>query len=72
MANTKPQPVDELLPRIEQVLDLYDISATKFGYFSCGDPAVVLKMRKGRILRVKMRHRVEVALGKIEANGGIQ
>lgn len=61
--------VDPLLPKIVEALDVYDISATRFGYVVAGDPALVKKMREGRRPRRKMRGKIEKALSKLERKG---
>lgn len=62
---------DPLLPRIETVLALYEISATAFGYRAVGDPALVGRMRGGATLRARRRARVEAFLKRVEENEGM-
>lgn len=61
---------DPILPRIENALLLYEISATRFGYVVAGDPGLVTKMRDGRHLK-GIRKKVESALDRIEKEGGL-
>lgn len=62
---------DPLLPQIETALELYAVSATAFGYYACGDPALIGKMRKGMVLRTKRGERVARALERVQKNEGI-
>lgn len=62
---------DPLLKDLELTLDLYGISATRFGYFAVGDPALVGRVRKGMLLRDRRRQKVAKALDRIRQNGGM-
>ena len=63
---------DPLLAEIETVLELYDISVTRFGYAVAGDPTIVTKMRKGRhIKKAALRDAISAALQRITENGGL-
>jgi len=62
---------DPILPDVESALDLYDVSATAFGYFAAGDPTLLAKMRKGMHLRDRRRGKVKRALKRIYRNRGI-
>jgi len=62
--------VDALLPRIEAALLDHDISKTKFGYLVAGDPALVTKMKRGRVLREgPLKAKIEAALARLEKDG---
>jgi uncharacterized protein (UPF0297 family) len=67
MSSDTSQP-DPLLAEIEHALDLYGISATKFGYMVCGDPALLNRMRKGVRPR-KRRADIEAALKRLAEKG---
>jgi hypothetical protein len=61
---------DPLLARIELAIDLYAISQTAFGYHACNDPALVAKMRAGRIIKKPaLRQKIEALLSRIEEKG---
>jgi hypothetical protein len=62
--------LDPLLTRIEFALDLYGVSATAFSYAAGGDPALVAKMRKGRVIhKPALRAKIESVLSQIEKDG---
>lgn len=61
--------VDPILSDIEDALEVYEISATRFGYVVAGDPALVLKIRGGRRPRVQMRDRIKAALKSLAEEG---
>lgn len=61
MTENKPE-LDPLAPRIEEALLLSGMSATQLGYTHFGDPAFVLKMRRGRQFRPRMAEKVETFL----------
>lgn len=62
---------DPLLPQIETALELYGVSQTAFGYYACGDPALIGKMKKGMLLRTRRSGRVARALERVLKNEGI-
>lgn len=62
---------DPLLPDIENALALHQISQTRFGYIAVGDPALVKRLREGMVMREDRRGKVEAALRKLEAEGGL-
>jgi hypothetical protein len=62
---TKPT----LLDKIEGVMDLTGMSATKFGYLAVGDPAFVLKLRRGRQSRPGTVKKVMAFLDEVTAGG---
>lgn len=63
--------IDPLLPQIETALELYGISQSRFGYYACGDPALVLKLRRGMKLREKRGKKVSSALERVLKAEGI-
>lgn len=60
---------DPILSSIEDALEAYDVSATRFGYIVAGDPALIPRMRGGRKVRAPMRTRIEWALAKLKSDG---
>lgn len=60
-----------LLSRVESVLLIHEVSATRFGYVAVGDPALVGRLRRGMIPRPRRRAKIEAALTKIEREGKI-
>jgi len=62
---------DPLLPAIETALELYGVSQTAFGYFACGDPSLLLKLRRGMVLREKRSAKVARALERVQKHEGI-
>lgn len=57
--------LDPLASRVEEALLLTGESATKFGYVHFGDPAFVLKMRKGRQFRPPIADKLKTILESI-------
>jgi hypothetical protein len=47
-----------ILKHVERFLILRKISATRFGYLSCGDPGFVRKLRSGGDFRASTMERV--------------
>jgi uncharacterized protein (UPF0297 family) len=64
----RPEPI---LTKIEDALELYEISATRFGYIVAGDPALIPRMRGGRRVRAPMLKRIEAALARLEEKGDL-
>lgn len=62
---------DPILADIELALALHGLSATKFGYASVGDPALLSKLRKGMHLRPHRAARVRMALAKLKEGKGL-
>ena len=61
---------DPLLAEIETLLDIYNVSVSKFGYHVAGDPALVSKLRKGRRVRkTKLRDKITQALDNLAVKG---
>lgn len=57
--------LDPLAPKIEEALILSGMSQTRFGYQFFGDPAFIMKMRRGRIYRTKMVERIEKMFAEV-------
>lgn len=69
VTTTSPES-DPLLADIETALDLYGLSATRFGYVTAGDPALVSKLRAGRrIKKIKLRERIQRFLSHLTESG---
>lgn len=66
MVDTNPPP-PTLLERIEAALTRWKISQTKFGYDAAGDPALVMKMRQGMVVRQKRQGKIERYLDRLAA-----
>lgn len=62
---------DPLLATIETTMELYGISMSAFGYYACGDPALVGKLKKGMLLRDKRSKKVAAALERVQKAEGI-
>ena len=59
MNETQTPTLDALLAEIERACEITGTSQTRFCYESCGDPALITKMRRGRHLRPDTRRRIE-------------
>jgi len=70
-AMTDTPTFDPILPQIEIALEIYGVSQSRFGYYACGDPALLLKLRRGMILRDKRGKKVALALAKVQKAEGI-
>lgn len=57
-----------VLQSVEKFLDLSGMSATKFGYVSCGDPGFVRKLRNGRDFRASTLEEALRFLGRNRKN----
>ncbi len=61
----------KFLVSVEKFLDKSEISATRFGYLSCGDPGFVRKLRDGRDFRASTFEKVTaymVRRGKVKTH----
>jgi len=55
----------ELLRRVEAYLVRNNLSATRFGYMSTGDPSLVTKLRNGGDIRLQTLEKImQFMLGK--------
>ncbi|HEX8572707.1 MAG TPA: hypothetical protein VF759_08145 [Allosphingosinicella sp.] len=60
------RPTSVLLRRIEAYLRRSRVSATRFGIEAARDPKLVPELRAGRIMRPRLRARVEAHLKRAE------
>lgn len=58
---------DPLLADVEVAIDLYGVSATRFGRNVAGDPSLLSKLREGRhIHKPDLRQRITDAIKRLE------
>lgn len=62
---------DPILTEVEDALEQFGVSPTRFGYIVAGDPALIPRMRGGRRVRVPMRRKIEAALKRLKEKGEI-
>jgi len=55
-----------VLAKIERYLRATSMSATRFGYLSVGDPALVRDLRRGRVLRVATAQKIQEFIEETE------
>jgi predicted transcriptional regulator len=56
----------ELLSKIEDFLGETELSATRFGYLTTGDPSLVTKLRKGGDIRLQTAERILLFIAENE------